>query len=74
MRETGWWLLLFGVLHLGFTAYHYFHARGWAADARGGEGATASKWFAVGHVFRGIGSLIFGLLLLAGGVIMILAG
>ena len=72
MQELGIVLLLVGVLNLGFTAYHYLHARAYSSEAdAGGDGAGASKVFSWSHSLRGIGTLIMGVLCIAGGVVVL---
>ncbi|MBW3542347.1 MAG: hypothetical protein KY476_18935 [Planctomycetes bacterium] len=71
MQDFGWSLLGLGGLFLAFAVYHYFHARGDAKAAEAGEAATMFKIFSVSHGLRGIGSLIMGLVLVVGGIIVL---
>lgn len=71
-ERFGWMMILAGVLFTGFAVYHYFHMRGWAAEARANDSMSGvSRIFTVSHGFRGVGSLVMGVHLLAGGIIVL---
>ena len=71
MQKLGLTCLGVGALFVAFAVYHYFQARGDAKAAEAGRHANMYKIFSVSHGLRGIGSLIMGLALIIGGVVVL---